>query len=187
VKNSENSVQHDLGELEGYKLVAGQSGTGGQYSYGIKIFIKCDHEMSKDERFALYKAQDSIVEAVMKESIRSNPDTHDRAQKERAEIVGLFPSPIYVEEIPNGYCSKSCCSFLPWFVVTTSVGRIKIGWRKSVLHLEWTDSAVAKTAAEIFPNEEAWPGYETTQYDKVIHAHGYKAAEKYIHRILEAA
>ena len=37
-------------------------------------------------------------------------------------------------------------------------GRFKIGWRKSVIHLEWTDSAVKADAKIIFPKEEAWPG-----------------------------
>ena len=91
---------------------------------------------------------------------------------------------LYVDEIPNGYCSRGCCAFYPWFIVTTPKGRIKIGWRKSVIHLEWTDSEIKADAETIFPKEEAWPGYETTQYDKVIHAHGYEPAKDYITRLM---
>src|ERR1019366_8994163 len=106
---------------------------------------------------------------------------------ERAEILACFPLvPIYVEEIPNGYCNRFCCAFKPWFVVTTPRGRIKIGWRKSVIHLEWTDSDIKGDAKTIFPKEEAWEGYETTQYDKVIHAHGSEAARKYLARLIVA-
>lgn len=170
---------------EDYKLVEGCE-ISGTFDRGVKIFVKVEHDLTEDERDVLYKSREAILSILEKESLRLDPQTHINAAAERAEIVALFPPPGYVEEIPNGYCSRSCCAFKPWFVVTTSAGRIKIGWRKSVIHLEWTDSDIRKTAEEIFPNEEAWPGYQTTQYDRIIHAHGYEAARKYILRILDA-
>ena len=171
-------------DLEGYKLATGIDINRGEFA--MKIFVLTDHDFGAEEELAFYQAREVITEAVRKESLRIKPETAASACKERAEIIALFPSPIYVEEIPNGYCSRFCCAFKPWFIVTTAVGRIKIGWRKRVIHLEWTDSAITQTAKEIFPKEEAWPGYETTQYDKVIHAHGYSAAKNYIDRLLAA-
>jgi hypothetical protein len=173
-------------DLDGYVLATGIDVNGGEF--GLKIFVKTDHKPdSKEECKAFYDAREAIQAAVMKESARLTPETHEKAAKERALILECFGSrALYVDEIPNGYCSRYCCAFEPWFIVTTPRGRIRIGWRKSVIHLEWTDSAIKGTAKDIFPNEEAWPGYETTQYDKVIHAHGYEAAKRYIARLMEA-
>lgn len=153
---------------------------------GIKILVSLGREIDDSDKRAIRKLVDPLIEDLQKETLRLRPKTAEEATLERAEIVNLFAGPIFVEEIPNGYCSRYCCAFKPWFVVTTGKGRIKIGWRKSVIHLEWTDSAIGKTAAEVFPKEEAWPGYETTQYDKVIHAHGYQKAAEYIQRLMQA-
>lgn len=170
-----------MDEMEGYKLAAGQSGCRGNYNYGVKIFVKLDRKLSDDEQGLFYEPIDTIVEGLLKESMRIDPETREGVAKERAEILALFRQPIYVEEIPNGYCSRYCCSFKPWFVVTTSRGPIKIGWRKSVMHLEWTETDVKQKADELFPNEGV-----TTRYDKVIHCWGYGKAKQYIDTILAA-
>lgn len=169
-------------DLEGYESAYAATINGDEF--GLKMFVKTDHKLTDEERGAFSRAGDAIRSAVMKESVRIDPKTASSAELERAEIVNLFSGLIFVEEIPNGYCSQYCCAFKPWFVVTTSRGRIKIGWRKSVIHLEWTDSAIKGDAEDIFPKEEAWPGYETTQYDKTIHCHGYEKAREYIGRLL---
>ena len=89
--------------------------------------------------------------------------------------MNLFGSEtIYVEEIPNGYCNRYCCKHLPWFVVTTKVGRITIGWRKRVINIDWEGSAITKKANELFPQEDVTKG------DKLIHAWGYEKAKEYI-------
>jgi hypothetical protein len=172
--------------LDGYKPFGGFEQSSELGSLGMKIFIKIDRELTEEDKKTAWEIRDLFESRVHKETLRLDPKTSDRALIERAEIINLFPSPIFVEEIPNGYCSRYCCAFKPWFVVTTHKGRIKIGWRKRVIHLEWTDSVIKGRAKDIFPKEEAWPGYETTQYDKVIHAHGYEPAAAYIKRLLEA-
>lgn len=173
--------------LEGYVLGTGVEGSGNRGSYGIKVFVKLGRDLTDEDQTTFYKAQDFLQAGLLKETIRLDPDTAKTAAVERAAITALFPCPIFVEEIPNGYCSQYCCAFKPWFVITTSVGRIKIGWRKSVINIDWSDSAIKGRASEIFPNEEAWPGYETTQGDKYIHAHGYGDAKKYIARLMVSA
>jgi hypothetical protein len=154
--------------------------------YAIRIQIQgIEREFTEDEKFAIDRARDSIDDALLKGETGANPKTHEKAACDKAKILECFGRyALYVEEIPNGYCSRGCCAFYPWFIVTTPKGRIKIGWRKSVIHLEWTDSEIKADASEIFPKEEAWPGYETTQYDHVIHAHGYEAAKSYIDRLM---
>ena len=157
--------------------------------YSVRIEISgINRDLTKEEESAIDRARDAVDEALHKGETGADPKTHEKAAKDRNDILACFgPNAYYVEEIPNGYCSRGCCAFYPWFIVTTPRGRIKIGWRKRVIHLEWTDSAIKAMASEIFPKEEAWPGYETTQYDKVIHAHSYKAAEDYINRLMSLA
>ena len=173
-------------DLKGYKMASGRDGSNDIGHFGIKVFIKLDRDLTDNDRMAFYKIVDQIEAALMTETLRLDPETARSAKLTRAEILECFPAGTagYVEEVPNGYCSRYCCTFKPWYVVTTPRGRIKIGWRKSVLHLEWTDSDIKGLAKEVFPKEEAWPGYETTQFDQVIHAHGYEAATDYLHRLL---
>ena len=157
-------------------------------AYRIQFVIA--RPVSEYEKEALYKAGDLLEDAMLKAEKDADPKTHETARENKDAILACFgglTNYVYIEEIPNGYCSRGCCAFFPWFIVTTPIGRIKIGWRKRVIHLEWTDSAIKQDAKAIFPGEEAWPGYETTQYDKVIHAHSYEAAAKYIERLFIAA
>lgn len=153
---------------------------------GVLIFVRLHRDLAEAEERILDRARESIVDAIDREDARHDPRQAERAIDHLNSFKLVFTQPIYVEPIPNGYCSQACCSQIPWYIITTAKGRIKIGWRKSVIHLEWTDSAIKGTAAEIFPKEEAWRGYETTAYDKVIHAHGYEAATRYIQRLLNA-
>jgi hypothetical protein len=170
---------------DGYEQFLGYEHYGSKGNLAFKVFVKMNREPTPTDKHTMYKVQDLLVEELGKETTRLDPEEIEGAKTERREILSCFPQPIYVEEIPNGYCSRYCCSLKPWFIVTTSKGRFKIGWRKSVIHLEWTDSAVKADASKIFPKEEAWPGYETTQFDKTIHAHGLEKAAEYVRRILE--
>jgi hypothetical protein len=171
--------------VEGYELASGMEMSGGCGDLGVKVFVRVNRKMNETDRNNLRRIMDDIESAVMKETLRLDPETAKAAAVERAELLDCFSVGVYVEEIPNGYCNRYCCAFKPWYVVTTPKGRIKIGWRKSVIRIEWTDSAIKASASEIFPKEEAWPGYETTQYEKIIHAHGIEKAKEYINRILE--
>lgn len=98
--------------------------------------------------------------------------------KENRDILGIFPEAIYVEEIPNEYCSRACCRHLPWFIVTTKVGRIKIGHRKRVISIDWSDTIVKKTAEELFPDEPV------TKSGCLIHAWKLEDAKRYVQIIL---
>jgi len=95
-------------------------------------------------------------------------------EENREKILALFPKPIFVEEVPNGYCPNECCKDRPWFLVATHIGHILIGWRKRVISICWDRTTVKHTADEMFPTENV------TKYDRTIHAWGYEKARAYL-------
>jgi hypothetical protein len=129
-------------------------------------------------RYAAHDAADLIEQAVMAEVIKNDPQAVQNAADQKADLLGLFPSPIYVEEIPNGYCSQWCCKLLSWFIVTTHVGRIKIGWRKRVILIDWSETQKTKTSEELFAAENV------TKDKRMIHAWNLTDARRYIGAIL---
>jgi hypothetical protein len=171
--------------LDGGWKLASRHEEHGEDGHGVAIYVKVPRDTVPADNNVLRKAADEILSALHVETLRLNPEACAEAAKEKAAILDCFRDRNYVEPIPNGYCNQWCCHFKPWYIVTTRLGRIKIGWRKSVLHLEWTDSVIGKTADRLFPNEEVYPGCAVTKYDKVIHCHGYEKAKQYIDVLMQ--
>lgn len=149
--------------------------------YGIDIEITADvrREFTKNDERNARQITEKLVDALMEETYALDPKNKEEAEKERADILGLFGDrAIYVEEIPNGYCSRYCCKHLPWFDVTTSKGRIKIGWRKRVINIDWEKSIIKEDAETLFPDEDV------TKFDKGIHAWSLAKAKEYIDKLL---
>lgn len=161
------------------KSVYNYSSRGTNFSIDMEILMDVNRELTDTDENNLRVFTENIVKSIHEESIHLNPESKKQAEKERTEILSIFGNrSIFVEEIPNGYCPNYCCKHLPWFVVTTSKGRIKIGWRKRVISIDWQDSIIDKTSEGLFPNEDV------TRYDKVVHAYGYEKAKEYIDVLL---
>ena len=149
--------------------------------YGIELEITADvnREFTKQDYRVASKLGDQIVNGLMEETYNLDPNNKVVAEKERADILSVFGDrAIFVEEIPNGYCSQYCCKHLPWFIVTTSKGRIKIGWRKRVILIDWIDSIIPDMSEKLFIDEDV------TKFDKCIHAWGLDKAKEYIDKLL---
>jgi hypothetical protein len=153
---------------------------------GIKIEIaasaltKEQLMASKRLRDAAYDIERKLKDVLMAESFAVMPEAQERAKDQRTGLLGAFTSAgaIHVEDIPNGYCSDGCCWHLPWFIVTTALGRFKIGWRKSVILLDWSDTKGTKTSEELFQSENV------TKDTRYIHAWGYERARAYVDAIV---
>lgn len=151
---------------------------------GVKIEVASSSlpDLKNEKLFqAALTAHEIIKEALTEVMHEQREKSQARRKAERAELIGLFPSPIYVEEIPNGYCSRACCKHLPWFIVTTEAGRIKIGWRKRVINIDWSDTTGTKKAEELFRDDQSTKG------DRYIHAWSLEDAARIITRILNTA
>jgi len=152
---------------------------GQKFSADIEILLDINRKLTENDNNNIRDAIEKIKNDLNEESLRLDPEEKIRAIKEKAEIISLFGNrEIFVEEIPNGYCSSYCCKHLPWFIITTNKGRIKIGWRKRVIQIDWTDTIIKKEAQILFPDEDV------THFDKVIHAWGPEKAKEYLNRLL---
>lgn len=176
----------NMNDIE-YKVLSGIEQIGSDGVLGIKVMIGGTNLPDfKDDRFKeigwkAREAVDALIQEIDAARAQMNPEAIERAKTEKEKILACFPSPIFVEEIPNGYCSRGCCRHLPWFIVTTSVGRFKIGWRKSVINIDWSETIGTDQADPLFINENVTKGV------KYIHAWSYEKAREYILTIMASA
>ena len=151
------------------KSVYAYKSIGKNSSIDLELLLDVNRELTEEDNEIICLHMGKLIESLYQESIRLNPESKKCAEEEKLGIISVFDGrDIFVEEIPNGYCSSYCCKHLPWFIVTTNKGRIKIGWRKRVINIDWSDSIIEEDADTLFPNEDV------TKFDKTIHAWGYE-------------
>jgi len=161
------------------KTVWTSSSHGTKTHFELEILLDANRELTDNDKNALREHADAITRSIFAETKRLDPATKVEADENKRDILSVFVGrAIYVEEIPNGYCGDYCCKHLPWFIVTTTKGRFRIGWRKRVIHIEWTDTTIKEDAKTLFPDEDV------TRFDKVIHAWGTEKAQEYINKLL---
>lgn len=156
---------------------------GFQISVAGSILPDLDH---KDIRHAMYEIMDKLRNAVMARVYAEDPKTAEQAAEYRSKILGCFKEAIYIEEIPNGYHTNSSTGVtpyyalhMPWFIVTTPIGRFKIGDRKRVTHIDWEGVKGGPDADVLFKDED------TTKWRNGIHAWTYEKAAEYIAAVIE--
>ena len=105
----------------------------------------------------------------------------DKRNEHVVELTEIFKDAgfktIHVETIDSEYCSESCCYKFPWIIVTTSKGRIKLGWRKRVMNLDWSESDITVMGEILFKGEE------TTKGEKYIHCWSKDKAIEYLKKL----
>lgn len=148
---------------------------------GVRVFIKSNRDVTDAEDIACSRFVREIIGSIEYHDESTSPEAIQGIKDERNKILSLFPSVVYAREIPNEYWPKNYgLSYYPWFIVTTSIGHIKIGCRKRVIVIDWTDTDVKQSADELFPDEDV------TKINKSIHAWGYDKAREYIDKLLNA-
>lgn len=146
---------------------------------GVRIYIKSQRDVTDAEDKLCSEFVRQMAGSIEYFNESTSPEAIQGMKDERNKILSLFQSVIYVREIPNEYWPKNYgLHYYPWFIVTTSIGHIKMGCRKRVIVIDWTDTDVKLSADELFPGEEV------TKINKSIHAWGYDKAREYIDRLL---
>jgi len=99
---------------------------------------------------------------------------------------------IALEAIPNGYCPCDVCA--PWFIVTTEIGDVKIGWRKRVIEIDWSEVYESKREKPKWENESEtirasvlFHGEDVTKGKAYIHAWSKEKAVEYLRVLKEKA
>jgi len=152
----------------------------GQRNFGVEIKVAMDRGVTENDNIALCRVADEIEEAIMRETLRLDPEEVKLKEEQRAKLMACFGNfANYADEIPNGYCNRWCCSMLPWYVVGTPKGLVTIGWRKRVIQLSWVPR-VGLSADDEFPNEHEY----VTRFDRTIHCWGYEKAKDYITHLM---
>lgn len=154
-------------------------GDQGGFALEIRVAATKLPDLDKQQiKSAAYEAARKVSAEVLAAIKASNPSTLQAIARNR-ELVSLFPKPIFVEEVENGYCKDWCCRHLPWFVITTTIGRFKIGWRKRVIAIDWSETVGTATSEDLFSGED------TTKSGKSIHAWSLEAARRYIGTVIK--
>jgi hypothetical protein len=114
-------------------------------------------------------------------SIEAERDLHVRrdtmATESRAEVesiltlAGLKPSRMW--ELTNGYWPLAPAYDdvrCPWWLAQTSIGLIRIGWRKRVLSIEW----------DATPHRHVVTSDDVTKGETMVHAYSAAKAVEYL-------
>lgn len=81
-----------------------------------------------------------------------------------------------VVQIPNEYWPESYTKLRednPWWKVTTDLGVIKIGWRKRVIEIDWSET----NRRGLVTTDDV------TKSDHMVHAYNHGDAVKYLSRV----
>lgn len=94
------------------------------------------------------------------------------------DLAGIEVASLH--ELPNGYWPKVYAEEReesPWWLALTEFGPVKIGWRKRVLNIDWTETQVRHIVTED----------DTTKDETMVHAWGYDKAIQYLTAFRRAA
>lgn len=174
---------------DGYLMVYGVEVNG---NHGMRIYMKGPQEMfdvvsyektrERPETFVSLPIED-MLESINRAVALRDVDGAGRQQAERmrTEMESIFTaagvSPIHMRAIANEYCGRSCCVHKPWYVVTSKLGPIKIGWRKRVIVIDWQDSDM------VLDGEALFADVDVTKGKRFIHAYGDSRASEFIKRL----
>lgn len=144
---------------------------------GIQISVSFKRELTEDEGVEISKFMDKMMRLFRRNDLLANAEYMAQIEKDKNSLLACFSRAyIHVKEIPNEY--EGAMAIMPWFVVTTAKGPIKIGWRKRVIEIDWNETGVEEWAEKLFPDEDV------TKNGRSIHAWGYEKAKEYLDRLL---
>lgn len=145
-------------------------------SQNLGVMIGILGNLSHEEISLVHNTCNELYEKLKLSQYLNNPDIIARHRHQIESLIGCFNSHkySYSQEIPNEYTKYGAS----WLLVSTTIGPIKIGWRKRVISIDWTHTQ--KDNAEIL-----FPGEDVTKYGKVIHAWSYEKATEYLSKLLE--
>lgn len=151
----------------------------GKHPIEGEVNININRELTQDEQSIAHGFLESFVRVLNRNTITSSEEFKAQCAEERKELLACFPSLVYVKEVPSEYGNLE-----PWYEVTTSKGIITIGWRHSVISIDWSKSDILYFGEVLFKGEEVTGCHSYEHNTQYIHAYGYEKAKEYIKKLL---
>lgn len=133
-------------------------------------------EIEKELKWQIQEKMEEIEKIIMNNAILKSEKYQERIKEEEEKLLALFPRRIWCKRVPNKYLGES--EIYPWYQVFTTKGPITIGWRKRVIHIDWSEMDNPIKSDILFKEEDV------TKSNYLIHAWGYEKAKEYITKIL---
>ncbi len=159
---------------------------GGEFGISIRLRMPREFEAALDSEY-VYDALETLKMGIQRVTAQLNPGMCKLNAELEQGIRKLFSDAgvqaIYLERIPNQYVgprSPAAAIRSPWFLVTTPIGHIEIGWRKRVLHIGWERTKLGK-------NFDLVSRGEVTHGPGSCHAWGYEDAAKVLRELFAEA
>jgi hypothetical protein len=170
------------------KVLSSSDSRGSNHNCLTKVMLNSNlfNELDEQSRSDIaYDAGRYIEEIRNKiELAHAKQYRHEKRQENIEAMKELFHragfDPIYAKVIENQYDSNPAYYTDPWLIVTTAKGPIKIGWRKRVIEINWSESDIKQSAKDLFPSEAV------TKVDQSIHAWGKEKAVNYLYELKNA-
>jgi hypothetical protein len=126
----------------------------------------------------------SVVKCYHKKCNREFLNTNETTQFEKCFLdAGFEKEQFELIPIPNEYCHdvENCTICANWFNVSTEYGIIKIGWRKRVINIDWSNinDILVCNGNIIFEDQE------TTKGENYVHAWGNDKCTEYLLKLKE--
>lgn len=152
--------------------------TGIRNNFKCELFMDIGREFTKEDKSIIRDCVEKLHEQITSHTYKIDPIRIKDGKESTEKLKSLFANQeIYIDFILNEYNPTNVHD--PWLIVTTSKGRIKIGWRKRVISIDWSGSAIQHRANDLFKGEEV------TKDEKLIHAWGIEKAQEYINALLK--
>lgn len=129
---------------------------------------------------AMWEAREAVNRALTLATLMMDPETAVLQAKTKESFRKAFEDaglgPIYMKELPNEYWGKDPWAIRsPWFLVTTRLGHFKVGWRKRVINLDWSQTEKKSGRLNHLGEKD-----NVTFGDFYIHAYGYEKLTEYL-------
>ncbi len=145
-------------------------------------------EEGLDDRYIVQDGDETCVnfwhyfhKSCHRKSLNQKMRASFRETFKKAGFKGFKMAPI-----KNRYCSCEHCA--PWYRISTEFGNFKIGWRKRVINIDWSQVMQKLTSEGKWPKDGLLPLFskeDVTKDTDHIHAWGYEPAQDYLTRIRE--
>lgn len=127
---------------------------------------------------------DQAKEIILRDIALQDSKTKETMQKSKECLLACFPTYFHFGQVDNEYRLKgsylAACN--PWLRVLCPIGYVTIGWRTSVIHIDFKETVFTQfEIANIFSKYYA----SCASISPVVHAANYEEAREYLQQLFD--